>query len=86
MRRRVLAAEPRQRCGKATDDRQATGRHPPHSMEGVTTCRVCGHVIGVYEPLVIVSDERSHQTSLAREPDLARSEHVLHKTCAASIR
>lgn len=55
-------------------------------MEGVTTCRVCGHVIGVYEPLVIVSDERSHQTSLAREPDLARSEHVLHKTCAASIR
>jgi hypothetical protein len=36
-------------------------------------CRHCGDVIGVYEPLVTVEGGISRESSLAREPSIARA-------------
>ncbi|MHB1570551.1 MAG: hypothetical protein ACYCXW_19435 [Solirubrobacteraceae bacterium] len=43
-------------------------RHP--------TCADCGEVIGVYEPVVVIGSEGQRQTSLVREPELARDRDV----------
>jgi hypothetical protein len=51
---------------------------------GYPTCLYCGDVIGVYEPIVVVEHEGERETSLAREPELARRSGVLlvHARCA----
>lgn len=52
-------------------------------MSGVW-CAVCGDVIGVYEPLVVVAAESMRTTSLAREPVLGSGREVLaHRGCVA---
>ncbi len=45
-------------------------------------CAICGEVIGVYEPLVHVSDETVCRTSRAAEPDVGtRPGRVFHDAC-----
>jgi hypothetical protein len=39
--------------------------------EGGARCGVCGEVVGVYEPLIVLAGDAPRLTSLAREPDLA---------------
>jgi hypothetical protein len=48
------------------------------------TCVYCGGGIDVYEPVVVVEHDGERETSLAREPDLARHGRVLmiHSSCA----
>jgi len=45
-------------------------------------CSRCGDVIGVYEPLILVSGDRIRETSMAAEPELPLSgaEHY-HRAC-----
>lgn len=45
-------------------------------------CRHCGEVIGVYEPLVSVKDDRVVETSRAVDPNLSdrEAEHY-HRAC-----
>jgi hypothetical protein len=52
--------------------------------KGYPTCLYCGGVIGVNEPVVVVEHEGERETSLAREPELARRSGVLliHSRCA----
>jgi hypothetical protein len=42
-------------------------------MGGILRCEYCGDVIGVYEPLILRTDNDARETSIAAEPD-ARSE------------
>ena len=54
-------------------------------MSGVL-CAVCGDVIGVYEPLVVVGLGPMRSSSLLREPELRSSVEVLaHSGCAADL-
>lgn len=41
-----------------------------HLVSSRLTCRVCGDVIGVYEPLLVCGQAQTRTTSLAREPEL----------------
>jgi hypothetical protein len=45
-------------------------------------CRVCGDVIGVYEP-VVVCDASPRTTSLAAEPTLDAGARCYHRLCFA---
>lgn len=45
-------------------------------------CEHCQDVIGVYEPLVLVTDSGCYETSLTAEPDLYETEHLCyHRAC-----
>lgn len=52
-------------------------------MTDTWRCRLCGEVIGVYEPLVTVRDGRVHESSRAREAvELpAREGERYHRAC-----
>jgi hypothetical protein len=41
-------------------------------------CAHCGDVIGVYEPLVHVTDELARRTSRAAEPDICGSDGLCY--------
>lgn len=46
-------------------------------------CPACGDALGIYEPVVAISQGRGRVTSLAREPDVgAAGETLVHRTCA----
>lgn len=46
-------------------------------------CHHCGDVIGIYEPLVLLSESDRRETSLAAEPDLAvGASSVYHSACS----
>jgi hypothetical protein len=47
-------------------------------------CTRCGDVIGVYEPLVILTDGdgKVHETSLAAQPDLSPHGEYYHRACS----
>lgn len=49
-------------------------------------CRHCGDVIGVYEPVVVQTDDGERQTSLAAEPGLSADERCFHGECFAALR
>jgi hypothetical protein len=52
----------------------------------ILRCATCGDAIGTYEPIVVAPDGDERVTSLAREPELADSEHALrHKACALVV-
>lgn len=52
---------------------------PPPRMR----CHQCGDVIGVYEPLVLLSDGDRRETSLAAEPDLTvGTSSIYHSACS----
>jgi hypothetical protein len=44
-------------------------------------CRLCGDVIGVYEPLVLCTSSDSYITSRAAEPALDPSWTYYHRLC-----
>ena len=47
-------------------------------------CPVCGDVMGVYEPLVVVGIGGTRITSVAREPSLCSSDElVMHLGCGS---
>ena len=49
-------------------------------------CVVCGDVIGVYEPLIVVGSGPMRSSSLAREPGLrSRSGELAHFGCGAGL-
>lgn len=46
-------------------------------------CHHCGDVIGVYEPLVVMTETGTRETSLAAEPDLTGvPSPVYHCACS----
>jgi len=45
-------------------------------------CTRCGDVIGVYEPLVILTDGQAYETSLAVRPDLSPHGEYYHRDCS----
>lgn len=54
----------------------------PYLSEGPPRCARCGDVMGVYEPLIHVADERVRRTSRAAEPDVCRADGVCyHASC-----
>jgi hypothetical protein len=47
-------------------------------------CWHCGDRIGVYEPTIVVSNDKARQTSVAAEPDLPSATGALyHRSCYA---
>ena len=56
--------------------------HEPE-VKSVPRCAACGQVIGVYEPLVHVSNGVARKTSRAAEPQLAgaQADAVYHLAC-----
>lgn len=49
-------------------------------------CAVCGDVIGVYEPVLVMETTRPRVTSLAREPELSSVEADLaHRDCGPAV-
>ena len=49
-------------------------------------CHHCGDVIGIYEPLVLLSESDRRETSLAAEPDLAVGvSPVFHRACSLQV-
>jgi hypothetical protein len=64
----------------------AVSPHNHHaSMRPRPRCRHCGDVIGVYEPMILVSSEGGRETSLAAEPQLdATGCTCFHAPCFAS--
>ncbi len=54
-------------------------------MTRTPRCSVCGDVIGVYEPLIIVTTTGTRTTSLAKEPELIDDgAELTHLACAES--
>lgn len=61
----------------------------PHALGGINrqgydriTCNHCSDVIGVYEPLVLVTPTGRHQTSLAADPAVFESDRPrYHRAC-----
>ena len=55
-------------------------------MSGRLLCCVCGDVIGVYEPLLVVGSGSVRTSSLAREPLLGDGEEVIvHRGCRQDL-
>jgi hypothetical protein len=45
-------------------------------------CMICGDVLGVYEPLLVVGQKGGRTSSLAREPLLGSGDEMLmHRAC-----
>ena len=52
------------------------------AMESIPTCVVCGDVLGVYEPVLVLEEGTARPSSLAREPRLADGNGTLaHRSC-----
>ena len=50
-------------------------------------CAVCEDTIGVYEPLVVLSDFDARRTSLAIDPSAAdTADAVFHSACVPTLR
>jgi hypothetical protein len=51
-------------------------------MDGPLRCTHCGEVIGVYEPLIAISDGRAYETSLAAgAPGAGHKTGCFHRVC-----
>jgi hypothetical protein len=51
-------------------------------MSGPLHCRHCGEVIGVYEPLIVLSDGRAVESSRALDPHLCDEDaEYYHRAC-----
>lgn len=44
-------------------------------------CEHCAEIIGVYEPLFVMSNSHGRLTSRAAEPDLPPCGRYLHRSC-----
>lgn len=55
-------------------------------MTGRVSCPLCGDVIGVYEPLLVVGGGSARLSSLIREPLLGSGEDVIvHHACGLGL-
>lgn len=55
-------------------------------MVGSLTCPICGDVIGIYEPLLVLGPGSPRPSSLAKEPLLASSDgRIVHRGCATAV-
>lgn len=54
-------------------------------MNGAPRCRRCGDVIGVYEPIILLVEGRSRETSRATEPDAGTHGDCYHGACYAQL-
>ena len=45
-------------------------------------CAICGDVIGVYEPMVVLDGSQLRQTSWLNEPTLSTDHVITHHGCA----
>jgi hypothetical protein len=55
-------------------------------MTGRMFCPLCGDVIGVYEPLLVIGQGAARRSSLAREPLLGSGEDVVvHHACGLQL-
>ncbi len=53
---------------------------------GRVFCPLCGDVIGVYEPLLVVGGGAARGSSLTREPLLGSGEDVIvHRACGLEL-
>ncbi len=52
--------------------------------EAMTLCRICGDVIGVYEPLVVRREGEARETSRAAQDEPPRGE-LYHRDCYARV-
>lgn len=78
-RTRITGKSPGRGDQRPRDDR---GAQTPREVEMPLHCRMCGDVIGVYEPLVMCEDSQSRVTSCAAEPGLLAMEGVYyHRAC-----
>jgi anti-sigma B factor antagonist len=76
---------------KLTDVERITGPRPERPLRvrekvsrSFPTCLYCEDRIGIHEPIIVVEHDRERETSLGREPELARRPRVLlvHSRCA----
>jgi len=44
-------------------------------------CRQCGDLIGVYEPLILLTDGHPRETSRAAHPNTADGAQCFHRQC-----
>ena len=70
---RSLPASPRTEASR--DTLPETHRLP--------SCAQCGDVIGVYEPMVMLTGSEALQTSYAAQPDLLPHSRYYHRACYA---
>jgi hypothetical protein len=47
-------------------------------------CAVCGERLGVYEPLIVLSERVLWRTSLAQDPEFTPADVVMHAKCASA--
>jgi hypothetical protein len=52
----------------------------------VLRCGHCGEVIGVYEPLVVLTEREARESSLAAEPQLHNSNAAHYHTACYALR
>jgi hypothetical protein len=57
-----------------TGDKGDEVSREPTSAEPRPRCDLCGEIVGVYERAIIETQHGAHETSLAREPSLLRSD------------
>lgn len=50
-------------------------------MSEILRCRHCGEVIGVYEPLITLTDGRAVESSRALDPALSDRAENYHRAC-----
>jgi hypothetical protein len=66
----------------STGGTATTMSHDGHDTIGARFhCRLCGEVIGVYEPLVAFTSSGSRTTSRAAEPELDPADTYYHRLC-----
>jgi hypothetical protein len=55
-------------------------------MNSTIRCRNCEDVIGVYEPMIVVSDGRVRDTSRATEPNVrGDASECYHRACYVHV-
>jgi hypothetical protein len=64
--------------------RTPTGPSILDSVQGALCCQICGDVLGVYEPLLVIEGASSRTSSLAREPSLGDGRATaVHRNCSS---
>lgn len=55
-------------------------------MSSPVICPMCGDVVGVYEPVLVVTTGFARMSSIAREPDLGYGGQVImHQACGRDL-
>lgn len=80
-----MASRCRRRLAPRAFTLELHGKHPLQpspSLAHVLRCAQCGDVIGVYEPVILVSNGFPRATSLASDPAVSRARgEPYHRAC-----